>query len=69
MYIDHNISVPKQKLDLQLDSYNQGVSQHLGKIADSIPQWEGAIAEALELTQVDVEAIKAKHPNKLDLQT
>ena len=69
MFIDHNVSVPKQKLDLPLDFYNQGVPQHLGKIADSIPQWEGAIAEALELTQVDVEAIKAKHPNKLDLQT
>jgi hypothetical protein len=68
MYTDYNITVPRQKLDLTLDFYNQGVSKHLGKIADSIPQWEGAIAEALGLTHVDVEVIKEKRPNRLDLQ-
>ena len=64
-----NISVPRQKLDLPLDYYSQGVSHHLGKIADSIHEWEGVIAEALGLTQVIVAKIKVKHPNELNLQT
>jgi hypothetical protein len=67
MYTDYNISVSRQKLDLPLDFYNR-VSLHLGKVADSIPQWEGAIAEALGLTQGEVAEIKAEHPNKLNLQ-
>ena len=42
---------------------------HLGKIADSMYEWEGAVADHLGLTQVDVEAIKMKHPGELRRQT
>ena len=41
----------------------------LGKIADSIYEWEGPIAEQLELSPADVAAIKMKHPGELKLQT
>ena len=52
-----------------LDSGNDGVPRHLGQIADSMHEWEGPVAEQLGLTQVDVEAIKLKHPRELTLQT
>ena len=32
-------------------------------------EWEGRIAEQLELTPADVAAIKMKHPGELQLQT
>ena len=41
----------------------------LGKIADSMCEWEGAVADQLELTTVDVAAIKVKYPTNLPLQT
>ena len=41
----------------------------LGKIADSMYEWEGSIAEQLELSPADVAAIKMKHPGELKLQT
>ena len=41
----------------------------LGKIADSMYEWEGSIAEQLKLSPVDVAAIKKKHPWELKLQT
>ena len=52
-----------------LDFGNDGVPLHLGQIADSMYEWEGPVAEQLGLTQVDVEAIKMKHPRELRLQT
>ena len=52
-----------------LDSENGGVSKHLGQIADAMYEWEGPIAEQLELTRADIAAIKAKHPGELKLQT
>ena len=51
-----------------LDSEHGGVSKHLGQIADDICEWEGPIAEQLELTIADVAAIKMEHPCKLRLQ-
>ena len=51
-----------------LDFENSGVSKHLGQIADSMYEWEGPIAEQLELTRADVATIKTEHPNKLRLQ-
>ena len=45
-----------------------GVPRHIGRIADSMTEWEGAISENLGLTPADVESIKTKHPFKLHLQ-
>ena len=52
-----------------VDFEHGGVSKHLGQIADVMYEWEGRIAEQLELTRADVAAINKKHPNKLELQT
>ena len=41
----------------------------LGKIADSMSEWKGSIAEQLELTTADIEAIQVEEPRKLKLQT
>ena len=51
-----------------LDYENGGVSKHLGEIADSMYEWEGPVAEHLDLTPADVAAIKTEYPNKLRLQ-
>ena len=56
-------------LDQVLDSDNEGVSKHLGQIADSMYEWEGHVAEQLGLAPADVAAIKTEHPGKLKLQT
>ena len=56
-------------MDLVLDFDNDGVSKHLGQIADSMYEWEGPVAEQLGLTPADVAAIKAKYPGELRLQT
>ena len=56
-------------LDQVLDSGNDGVSKHLGQIADSMYEWEGAVAEQLELTEADIAAIGTKRPDELRLQT
>ena len=56
-------------LDQVLDEENKGVSLHLGQIADNMSEWEGPIAERLDLTRADVQDIKTKHPTKLRLQT
>ena len=52
-----------------LDFENDDVPVHLGRIADSMYEWEGPVAEQLGLTQADVAAIKLKHPGELGLQT
>ena len=59
----------EQKLDQVLDFENDGVSKHLGQIADAMYEWEGPIAEQLGLTRADVAAIKTKYPSELKLQT
>ena len=56
-------------LDQVLDFGNGGVSKHLGEIADSMPKWEGPVAEQLDLTPADVAAIRKKYPDDLELQT
>ena len=55
--------------DQVLDSISDGVSRHLGQIADKMCECEGPIAEKLGLTPAEVEAINTKHPNNLQLQT
>ena len=55
-------------LDQVVDYSSGGVPIHLGKIADSMSEWEGSIAEQLSLTPADVAAINTKHPSELRLQ-
>ena len=57
------------RFDQVLDFENNGIEVHLGKIADSMYEWEGPVAEQLGLTPVDVAAIKDEHPGKLTLKT
>ena len=52
-----------------IDSENNGVSKHLGQIADAMYEWEGRIADELGLSVVDVAKIKMKYPSDLNLQT
>ena len=54
-------------LDKALDFEHEGVPHHLGQIADSMSEWEGPIANQLELTPADVSAIKADNP-KFNMQ-
>ena len=54
-------------LDKALDFEHKGVPRHLGQIADSMSEWEGPIANQLELTPADVAAIKADNP-KFNMQ-
>jgi hypothetical protein len=42
---------------------------HLGKVADSMSEWEGPIADNLKLKPGDVANIKTAYPRKLNLQT
>lgn len=42
--------------------------KHIGPIADSMTEWEGAVGDALELTYADRAAIVEAHPRKLNLQ-
>ena len=51
-----------------IDSGHSGVLRHLGQIADSMYEWEGAIADSLGLHQADVAEIKEAHSGKLKLQ-
>jgi hypothetical protein len=41
---------------------------HLGKVADSMAEWEGSIADKLKLDSGDVANIKTAYPRKLNLQ-
>ena len=56
-------------LDQVLDFENGGDSKLLEQIADSMCEWEGPVAEQLDLTPADIAAIKAEYPGKLRLQT
>lgn len=62
-------SVPHERLDKKLDSEYGGVQTDLGTIADFMYEWEGKIAEELQLTKAQIEAIKTEYPGKLNLQT
>ena len=47
---------------------NEG-SKDIGRIAESIYEWEGVVADALGLTVVDVVSIKTKYRDDLKLQS
>ena len=59
---------PKNVLDQFLDYGSGGVSKHLGQIADSMNEWEGSVAEELELSPADIIAIKTAHPSNFKQQ-
>ena len=41
---------------------------HLGKVADSMTEWEGPIADELKLKLGDIANIKTAYPKELNLQ-
>lgn len=43
-------------------------SSHRGKIAELMAEWEGRIADELNLTDTDVADIKHQYPRELKLQ-
>ena len=56
------------RFDQVLDHDSGGVPIHLGQIADTICEWEGRLAEGLGLTPAEVENIKYKYKDNLELQ-
>ena len=58
----------RPKLDQELDFENEGVSRDLGTIADFMLEWEGSIAEHLDLTQADICAIQYRYPREFKMQ-
>ena len=63
------IFIGKAQLDRVIDADSHGVLKHLGRIADSMTEWEGRISEELKLTPTDVASIHTKHPRNLKLQS
>ena len=63
------ILLGKAKLDNVIDADGHGVLKHLGRIADSMTEWEGRISDELKLTPADVASIHTKHPRNLKLQS
>ena len=69
-------SVPdanRWKLDREIDfehrdERGQLIPRHLGKIARSMTDWEGAIADHLGLSEPVRREIRCKYPNRLELQ-
>ena len=61
--------IGKSQLDRVIDADSHGVLKHLGRIADSMTEWEGRISEELKLTPADVASIHTKHPRNLKLQS
>ena len=51
-----------------LDSKCGDIPKHSGQIADSMYEWEGPVADHLQLSPADVANIKKKHPGQLKLQ-
>ena len=69
-------SVPdanRWKLDREIDfehrnERDQLIPRHLGKMAESMTDWEGVIADHLDLSEPDRSEIKYKYPKELELQ-
>lgn len=68
-------SVPRAnrwKLDKEIDFEHKtsagAVSKHLGRIADSMTCWEGAVADNLNLTGADRSHIRKKYHSEPKLQ-
>ena len=69
-------SVPdanRWKLDREIDfehrdERGQLIPRHLGKMAESTTDWEGAIADHLGLSEPDRSDIRDKYPRQPELQ-
>ena len=69
-------SVPdanRWKLDREIDfehrdERGQLIPRHLGKMAESMTDWEGAIADHLDLSEPDRSDIRDKNPRQPELQ-
>ena len=69
-------SVPdanRWKLDREIDfehrdERGQLIPRHLGKMAESMTDWEGAIADHLGLSEPDRSDIRGKNPTQPKLQ-
>ena len=68
-YINFCSHLGKTNLNKVIDADNNGIPKHLGRIADSLAEWEGKIADELNLTSADVASIRTKYPNDLKLQS
>ena len=67
---EFNLSIiDTSQLNQEIDCDSGGVPKQLGKIADSMAEWEGRISDELKLTEVDVAAIKTEYPTQLRQQT
>lgn len=64
----YQIASSSLMLEDVLDSKSNSVLKHLGEIADSVLEWEGAVAENLRLTPADIADIKIQYPKKIKLQ-
>ena len=56
------IEMDESCIDLEIDD------DHYGLIADNISEWEGKIAETLNLTESDVTVIRFANQWRYDLQ-
>ena len=61
------------KLDREIDfehrdERGQLIPRHLGKMAESMTDWEGAIADHLGLSEPDRSDIRDKNPRQPELQ-
>ena len=52
----------------QRDERGQLIPRHLGKMAESMTDWEGAIADHLGLSEPDRSGIRYMYPKQLELQ-
>ena len=69
-------SVPdavRWKLDREIDfdhrdGRGQVIPEHLGRIAESMVEWEGVIADQLGLGEPDRSDVRKRNPNRPSLQ-
>ena len=58
-----------QEIDFEhRDERGQVIPQHLGRISESMVDWEGVIADHLGLTEADRSDIREKNPSRPSLQ-
>ena len=55
-------------IDYKHEQRGQLIPKDLGRIADGMKEWKGAVADALGLTDADVANIEGNHQSKLGLQ-
>jgi hypothetical protein len=63
-----SLQICSNKWNEVIDTTHDQVSKDLGQIANTMYEWEGSVAEQLDLTRAEIAAIKMKHPRQLKLQ-